>query len=73
MKKFVSFVRPALGRLLMLVAVLFAFAIASVTAMADTTDITGTVSTLNGYWTSISALAIAIVLFVLGRRLLRKV
>jgi hypothetical protein len=36
------------------------------------TDITSTVTALSGYWTSIATVAIAVLLFVVGRRLVRK-
>jgi predicted neutral ceramidase superfamily lipid hydrolase len=36
------------------------------------TDITSTVSTLSGYWTAIATVAITVLLFVVGRRLVRK-
>lgn len=36
------------------------------------TDIASTITTIEGYWDSVVALAIGILLFVLGRRVVRK-
>jgi energy-converting hydrogenase Eha subunit E len=64
--------RPILG--LAMIVLAFQFALSVFTAIASAqTDITTTVTALSGYWTVIQTLAIAVVLFVLGRRLLRKV
>jgi len=56
---------------------LFAFALMFLTlaghAMASGTDINGTVSDLGTLWTTIQTLAIGVILFVLGRKLLKKV
>lgn len=41
-------------------------------ASAQSTDIPTTVSTLTGYWTSIAALGITVLVFTVGVRLLRK-
>jgi len=40
--------------------------------MLAQTDITSAISTLQGYWTDIAALAITVVLLVVGRKLFRK-
>lgn len=72
MKKFASFVSILGGRAMLVLAFIFALALSTNLASAQT-DIASTVTALSGYWTSIAALAITIVLFVLGRKLLRKV
>lgn len=61
-----------LGLLVLTLALALAMALFTGHVMAQT-DITSTVSMLSGYWTAIATLAITIVLFVLGRKLLRKV
>lgn len=61
-----------LGSSLVVLAFMFVFSLATGSAMAQT-DITSTVSSLSSLWTTIQTLAIAIILFVLGRKLLRKV
>ena len=55
--------------------ILAAVILTAVGAMAASaqTDITSSVTTLTGYWTSIEGLALIVLLFVLGRRMLRKV
>lgn len=60
-----------LGRFLMLLGVIIGVA-ASTSVCSAQTDITSTVTALSGYWTAIAGLAITVVLFVLGRRMLRK-
>jgi len=37
------------------------------------TDITSVVDSIDGYWTAAKAIAIGILLFVLGRRVVRKI
>jgi hypothetical protein len=41
-------------------------------ALADGDDITTMITTLTGYWTAIKVIGIAVLLWVLGKRLLRK-
>jgi len=41
--------------------------------LADGDDISTMITSLGGYWTAIKVTAIAIVLFVLGRRVIKKI
>jgi hypothetical protein len=66
-----AFARSSGGYACVVAAFALAFAILTGTASAQT-DIPSTVTALGGIWTTISALAIVVVLFVLGRKLLRK-
>jgi len=63
--------------LLGMFCILFAFALAfqamTGVALATDDDITTTIASLGGYWTAIKVTALAILLFVLGRRIVRKV
>jgi len=68
----ISVVAALVGRACAVLAFVFAFAMATYQASAQT-DIISTITTLTGYWTAISTLAIVIVLFVIGRALLRRV
>jgi hypothetical protein len=58
--------------LALLAAIAFAFEAITGVSLAQT-DITSTVSSLSTLWDTIETLAIGIILFVLGRKLLRKV
>lgn len=76
MKKFlqnrwVKPVLPVIGRVLMVLAFVFALSVVTGNACAD--DIGDTVTSLGGYWTDIKLLAIGVLLFILGRRLLKKI
>ena len=78
MKKFLQAVLPAvrksLGMLCLLAAIALVFQAATGRALAaDGDDITTTIASLGVYWTAIKVFAIGIVLFVLGRKLIRKV
>ena len=42
------------------------------TAMAQT-DLTTTISTVSGYWTAAEIIGISILLFVVGRKVVRKI
>jgi hypothetical protein len=64
--------KRSVGMLAIVAAAILGLSVFTGVASAQT-DITSTVSTLSGYWTDIASLAITIVLFVLGRKLLRKV
>lgn len=47
--------------------------LAMATGMASAaTDIAGVIDTVSGYWDAVSAVAIVILLFILGRRVARK-
>jgi hypothetical protein len=59
------------GNILILAAMALMVSIFTSVCSAQT-DITSTVSALSGYWTAIAALAITVLLFVVGRRLVRK-
>lgn len=65
--------RAVLARVCMVFAFVFGLSVITAQAMAQATDIAGTVSSLSGLWTTIQALAIAVILFVIGRKLLKKV
>ena len=41
--------------------------------LADGTDLDTTISTVSGYWTSVEAIAVGVLLFVIGRRIVKKV
>jgi len=55
------------------VALLGGFAVMAVTVANAQTDITGVMSSLNAYLTSAVAVGVAILLFTLGRAIVRKV
>lgn len=63
--------RKVIGRGLQVAGAGAAFAGSAVSSFAQT-DITSTVSTLSGYWDSIETLGIGVLLFVVGRKLVRK-
>ena len=65
-------VRSSLGLFAIVAALALVFQALTDSAFAQT-DITATVSSLSSLWTTIETLAIGIILFVLGRKLLRKV
>jgi len=50
----------------------FAFTLLCSAAMAQT-DITAVVSSISDYWDAAKAIAIAILLFVIGRRVVQKI
>jgi hypothetical protein len=58
--------RKLFGICLMLALVMFVF------GASAQTDMSTTINTVSGYWTSVEVLAIGILCFVLGRRVLRK-
>lgn len=62
--------RTFINRALPVAAVLAA---ASTSAMAEATDIATTITELGTYKTSAMAIGIAVFLFVLGRRLVKKI
>jgi hypothetical protein len=74
-KKFIQNAFAACKRAVGLFMVAFAIALA-VSALTGTasaqTDITSTISTVSGYWDAVKVVAIAILLFVIGRRVVRK-
>ena len=37
------------------------------------TDLTGTLTSVNGYWTTAEGIGIAIILFVVGRKVVKKI
>jgi hypothetical protein len=71
MKKFVAALRPSLGRFLMLLAAVALLAFAN--SASAQTDLTGTLTSLNGYWTTAEGIGIGVILFVVGRKLVRKI
>jgi len=73
MKKFVNAVRPFVGRMLVVLGVAMLFQATVSQSFAIDTTITDTTTALSTAWTAIEAVAAAVVLFVLGRRLLRKI
>ena len=66
-----KYVRQFAGRSLVVIGAVSAVASTSTSAFAQT-DLGTTITTVSGYWTSVEALAIGILLFVLGRRILKK-
>jgi len=61
------------SRLFTLLAVVFAFlAMTSPAFATDPDDITTVTTAVAGYWTAIKVVSIAVLLFVIGRRVLRK-
>ena len=71
------FVAPELRRFLglFMVLVALALALAAVTsnALATGDDISTATTTISGYWDAIKVIAIAVVLFVIGRKVLKKI
>lgn len=47
--------------------------VAGVVTVHAQTDISSTITSVNGYWTTAETLAIGILLFVLGRRVVKKI
>jgi len=53
---------------------LFVLALLGMVSLASAqTDITGVVDEVSGYWTAAQAVAIGVLLFVIGRRVIRKI
>ena len=71
MRKQPTSIQMFLGRLMLLVACLGFASLFTLSALAQT-DIPSTITALSGYWTSIATVAIVVLLFVVGRRLVRK-
>jgi hypothetical protein len=72
-----SVARPLLGlgrvlNLLLAVACLALALFAMSGVCSAQTDITSTISTISGYWDAVKVVAIAILLFLVGRRIVRK-
>ena len=76
MKKFLQNALQAVSRpvgmLCMALAALCVLSAFTGSAMATGDDISGVVDSLSGYWTAIKVVAIGVVLFVLGRKLIKK-
>lgn len=53
--------------------VLALFGMLAVSVCQAQTDITAVVDTVSGYWDAAKAIAIAILLFVIGRRVVQKI
>lgn len=70
--KFGSAVKQTVGKVAVAVGVGSVVSVATNSALAVGDDIASTITTLSGYWTSIETAAIGVVLFVVGRKLLRK-
>jgi hypothetical protein len=66
-----TMLRKISGYAMLALAALLLLGAGAFSASAQT-DITSTVSSLSGYWTAIDVLAIAVLLFTVGRRLVRK-
>jgi len=73
MKKFVNSVRPLIGKMLVVLAVAMLFQAMTGLSLAQDLTISDTTTALSTAWTAIEVVAAAVVLFVLGRRLLRKI
>jgi len=71
MKKIGYIAKQFVGRLMICMAIMLGLAIATQTVNAAT-DITGVVDTVSGYWDAVVAVSIAVLLFVIGRRVVRK-
>jgi hypothetical protein len=54
------------------VAFLFVFVLVLISTASATTDITGVVSAVSGYWDAVVVVSVGILLFVIGRRVVRK-
>ena len=61
------------GRSMQLVGAGVAVAGATLTCQAEATDLASTITTVSGYWTSVELVAIGILLFVVGRRIVKKI
>jgi hypothetical protein len=64
--------RASVGYACLMAAFALVFDLLTGSALAADDAIGSTITSLNGYWTAISAIAIAIVLFVVGRKIIRK-
>ena len=69
---FFTVARPALGMAMIATAFALAWAAMTGSAFATGDDITTTITALSGYWDAVEVVAIAVVLFVIGRRIIRK-
>jgi len=67
--------RKAFGYACLAGAALQGLALTAGTALADGTsdDMTTTLTSINGYWTTAEGIGIAIILFVLGRKVVKKI
>jgi hypothetical protein len=63
--------KKVVGYFMLLCAAILAIQEFTSNALAQT-DIPSTITALSGYWTSIATVAIVVLLFVVGRRLVRK-
>lgn len=61
-----------IGKFLMVLALVLVLGLSASVASAQT-DLTGTLTSLNGYWTTAEGLGIAVLLFVIGRKIVRKI
>ena len=62
-----------IGGQVMQVAGAVTVVVASTVQAVAQTDIGSTITTVNGYWTSAEALGVGVLLFVLGRRVVKKI
>ena len=65
--------RNPVGYACLLLAGLLMLQLTTARVLADGDDISTMITSLGGYWTAIKVTAIAIVLFVLGRRVIKKI
>jgi len=70
MNKLATLAKSLLGRVMIACAALLALGLTTSAVMAD--DISTTTSTVSGYVTAAIAVGIAVLLFVLGRKVLRR-
>ena len=71
-KKHMKTIRNIAGKAMQAIGAAVAVASSAASAFAQT-DIGTTLSTVNGYWTTAEGLGIGILLFVIGRKVVRKV
>jgi len=68
LNKAVAYVKANAGRAVAAVAIVIGFAS---TASAQT-DLTATITTIEGYWDAVLPIGIGIILFVVGRKVVKK-
>jgi len=64
--------RRFVGTFCLAFAALLAFALLTGSAFAQT-DVSAAITSVSGYWTAAEVIALGIVLFVVGRKVLRKI
>jgi spermidine/putrescine-binding protein len=73
MKTLNKMASDVLGRFLLVLAALLALAAFTGNVSAQTDTLTTTIDSISGYWTAAEVIAVGILLFVIGRKVVRKI